>query len=125
MLQLYTKLLPFLHQFYLQQEESMTLEKFLATGWAMMRPVYRMDRRMFTPPSTTTEVPPGDEEITPPPPVFDEEVTIRGGCVLVLWRSMGVGLVFILKVWLCYEQQIKPVKYEYCMRLFCDAWYLC
>lgn len=60
-------------KFYLQQEESMTLENFLSTGWPMMRPVYRMDRRMFTPPSTTTEAPSLEEELSPPPPVFDEE----------------------------------------------------
>ena len=63
-------------QFYLQQEESMSLETFLATGWAMMRPVYKMDKRMFTPPSTTIAPPPLQEELTPPPPMFDEEVTI-------------------------------------------------
>lgn len=77
----------------------MTLEKFLSTGWPMMRPVYRMDRRMFTPPSTTTEAPSLEEELTPPPPVFDEEVTIGHGCVLVLWHGMVVGLDFISKLW--------------------------
>lgn len=62
----------------------MTLETFLATGWAMMRPVYRMDRRMFTPPSTTV-APPVEEELAAPPPVFDEEVSIGDECMLVLW----------------------------------------
>ncbi|XP_045132531.1 glucosidase 2 subunit beta-like isoform X1 [Portunus trituberculatus] len=59
-------------KFYLQQEDTMSLETFISTGWAMMRPVYLMDKRMFTPPSTTPP-PQAEEELTPPPPVFDEE----------------------------------------------------
>lgn len=57
-------------KFYLQQEESMTLETFIATGWPMMRPVYKADQRMFVPPPTTTAPPSQEEEV---PPVFDEE----------------------------------------------------
>ncbi|KAG0699156.1 Glucosidase 2 subunit beta [Chionoecetes opilio] len=61
-------------KFYLNQEETLTLDTFISTGWPLMRPVYRMDQRMFTPPSTTTAAPPPmEEELTPPPPVFDEE----------------------------------------------------
>lgn len=59
-------------KFYLQQEDAMSLETFISTGWPMMRPVYLMDKRMFTPPSTTASPQP-EEELTPPPPVFDEE----------------------------------------------------
>ncbi|XP_071532552.1 glucosidase 2 subunit beta isoform X2 [Panulirus ornatus] len=58
-------------RFYLKQEDSMSLETFITSGWLMMRPVYLMDKRMFTPPTTTPA--PLEEGLTPPPPVFDDE----------------------------------------------------
>lgn len=60
-------------RFYLKQEDSMSLETFITSGWLMMRPVYLMDKRMFTPPTTTPA--PLEEGLTPPPPVFDDEDT--------------------------------------------------
>ncbi|KAK3894252.1 hypothetical protein Pcinc_001971 [Petrolisthes cinctipes] len=60
-------------RFYLGQEDTMSLETFLTSGWAMMRPVYLLDKRMFTPPSSTPtpEIP--EELAPPPPPMYDEE----------------------------------------------------
>lgn len=75
----------------------MTLETFIATGWAMMRPVYRMDQRMFTPPSTTTIPPPLEEGLTPSSPVFDEEVTTRWmcACCMVVLAVLNVSSLTI------------------------------
>lgn len=56
----------------------MSLETFITSGWQMMRPVYLMDKRMFTPPTTTPA--PVEEGLTPPPPVFDDEVILQCAC---------------------------------------------
>ncbi|XP_042213178.1 glucosidase 2 subunit beta-like isoform X2 [Homarus americanus] len=63
-------------KFYLKQEDSMTLEQFVTSGWLMVRPVYTMDKGMFIPPSTTPN--PLDESLTPPP-MFDEEDNYDAG----------------------------------------------
>ncbi|KAK8751102.1 hypothetical protein OTU49_013023 [Cherax quadricarinatus] len=58
-------------KFYLRQGDIMSKDDFFNSGWLMMRPVYNMDKRMFTPPSSTPTPP--EESLTPPPPVFDED----------------------------------------------------
>ena len=49
----------------------MDKEKFLKTGWQLMRPVYQMDKRMFTPPSQDP-----DAELAPPPSDDDIQVVL-------------------------------------------------
>ncbi|XP_045592819.1 glucosidase 2 subunit beta isoform X2 [Procambarus clarkii] len=58
-------------KFYLGQEDSMSKDTFLNSGWLMMRPIYTMDKGMFTPPSSTPSPP--EKTLAPPPPVFDED----------------------------------------------------
>ncbi|XP_064079784.1 glucosidase 2 subunit beta-like isoform X1 [Macrobrachium nipponense] len=61
-------------KFYLKQEESMDLDTFISTGWQMMRPVYKYDRRMFIPP--TQAIP--SEGLEPPPMQLEEDTEVPG-----------------------------------------------
>lgn len=56
-------------KFYLRQEESMSLETFLTSGWQMIRPTYKHDRRMFIPPTPA----PSEESLESPPVEFNDE----------------------------------------------------
>ncbi|KAL7639446.1 UNVERIFIED_CONTAM: hypothetical protein RMT77_009947 [Armadillidium vulgare] len=56
-------------QFYLQQKESIDLENFLISGWALMKPAYLHQKQLFTPPSPSEELPEEESGQTEEEPV--------------------------------------------------------